>query len=317
AEMTGAETTLFCPSYPEVGRTVYQGHLFVSDQLVSDSPKRFDPLTPMPDPNLVGVLGRQTRARVGLVPHAVLASGRRAAEAHIQALLADGVRYLIFDAVDDEDVAACARLTADWPAMTGGDTLSHMAPALRVPDRRPAPPLPRIGGPAAVIAGSCGAATLEQLDIFAGQHPVRRIDLVAAAGDPDAAIADALDWAVARLGGGPVALAVSDRPEGVARSQAALGRAEAARLGESICARLAAGLHAAGVRRFVVAGGETSGAVAAALRIEKLDAAPSGALGGGLCHAAAPTPMGLFFKAGKMGPPDLFLRAFAMMEGTG
>lgn len=315
ARLTGCDRLGFCTAFPSRGVSVYRGHIFLNDELLSESPKRFDPVTPMPDPNLVRVLSRQTRRRVGLVPHAVLAAGRAAAEAHIETLVAEGASYLIFDGIDDADVAACARLTTDWPAMTGGDTLSHMGPALRIADRRPTPPLPRMGGPGAVIAGSCGAATLEQLDRFEARRPVRRIGLVEAAEDPAAAVAEALDWATARIAEGPVALAISDRPDAVARTQAALGRDGAARLGETVCAMLARGLHDHGVRRFVVAGGETSGAVAGALGIRRLDAAPPAELGGGLCHAAGPDPMSLFLKAGKMGPPDLFLRAFDLMEG--
>lgn len=314
--ITGGDRLGFCPAFPAVGITVYQGHMFLRGELLSESPKRHDPLTPMPDPNLVRFLGRQTGQRVGLVPHDVLAAGTAAAEAHIARLVADGMPYMIFDAIDDDDVAVCAEVTAGWPAMTGGDTLSYMAPRLRVTGRSRAAPLPGVSGPGAVIAGSCGAATLEQLDRFTRQRPVRRVDLVQAAADPAAAVAEALDWAAQRMHDGPVALAVSDRPDGVARAQAALGRAAAARLGETICAKLATGLFDLGVRRFVVAGGETSGAVARALGIERLDAAPPGPLGGGLCHAARPAPMGLFFKAGKMGPPDLFLEALEMMEAA-
>lgn len=314
--MTGSDRLGFCPAFPAVGITVYQGHMFLRGELISGSPKRFDPLTPMPDPNLVRFLGRQTGQRVGLVPHDVLARGVPAAEAHVARLVAEGMPYMIFDAIDDGDVAVCAELTAGWPAMTGGDTLSYMAPRLRVTGRSRAAPLPGVSGPGTVIAGSCGTATLEQLDRFARQRPMRRVNLLQAASDPAAAVAEALDWATGRMRDGPVALAVSDTPEGVARAQAALGRAAAARLGETICADLADGLFDLGVRRFVVAGGETSGAVASALRIERLDAAPPGRLGGGLCHAAAPAPMGLFFKAGKMGPPDLFLEALEMMEPT-
>lgn len=315
ARLTGVDRLGFCTGFPSRGVSVYLGHIFLHDELLSESPKRFDPITPMPDPNLVRVLGRQTRRRVGLVPHAVLATGRAAAEAHIEKLVASGVSYLIFDAIDEDDVVACARLTADWPAMTGGDTLSHVGPALRIRERRQTPPLPRMDGPGAVVAGSCGGATLEQLERFAAHRPVRHVDLLEAAADPAAAVAEALDWATSRIGDGPVAIAVSDRPDGVARTQAALGRDQAARLGETVCARIAAGLYERGVRRFIVAGGETSGAVAEALGIERLHAAAPAELGGGLCHASSPAPMSLFFKAGKMGPPDLFLRAFDMMEG--
>lgn len=312
--MTGVDRIGFCTAFPARGITVYQGHIFLHAQLLSNSPKRFDPLTPMPDPDLVAVLGRQTDQRVGLVPHHVLRRGVSAAVAHVEALVADGTSYLIFDAVDDDDISTCARLTTDWPAMTGGDSLSHLAPALRIGDRRPSRPLPRIGGPAVVIAGSCGHATLDQLRCFEEQRPVLRIDLVTAGRDPARAVADALNWADAQRRSGPIAIAVSQDTQGVARTQRELGRESAARLGESICAELAAGLCQTGFRRFVVAGGETSGAVAFRLGIDALDVAACGPLGGGLCYSATPRPLGLFFKAGKLGPPDLFLRAFDRME---
>src|SRR6201991_3681971 len=74
-DMTQARQTLFCPSFPEAGRRVFQGHLFAADQLISESPKRYDPLTPMTDPNLVRVLQRQTRTPVGLLPQQVVREG--------------------------------------------------------------------------------------------------------------------------------------------------------------------------------------------------------------------------------------------------
>ena len=314
--LRGIDRLGFCPAFPGVGITVYQGHMFLRGELLSESPKRFDPVTPMPDSNLVRVLGRQTMRRVGLVPHRILRAGEAAAQAHIDAAVADGTPYLVFDAIDDADVAMCARLTAGWPAMTGGDTLSHMGPVLRITERAPARVLPNVTGLAAVISGSCGPATFEQLDRFAMHYPVRRIDLVEAADDPSAAVAEALDWAALRLSDGPIAVAISDHPEGVARTQAVLGREGAARLGEAICAELARGLFSLGVRRFVVAGGETSGAVAEALGIFRLDVAAPGSIGGGLCYAETPAPMSLLFKAGKMGAPDLFLRAFEAMGVT-
>ncbi|GMG85078.1 four-carbon acid sugar kinase family protein [Paralimibaculum aggregatum] len=312
--MTGADRLGFCPAFPAVGITLYQGYMFLRGELLSESPKRHDPVTPMPDPHIPRVLGRQTGHCVGLVPHAVLAEGAAAVRAHVDRLAARGRRFLVFDALDDRDVAVCAEVTAGWPAMTGGDTLAHLAPAARGLGGGQPYRAPPVAGPGAVIAGSCGPATLQQLARFAAHRPLRRLDLVAAAANPGAAVGAALDWAGRHIGAGPVALAISDAPEGVAATQAVLGRDEAARLGERLCAELAAGLFRLGLRRFVVAGGETSGAVAEALGIERLDAPPPGRLGGGLCHAAAPEPMGLFFKAGKMGPPDLFLEALATME---
>src|SRR5713101_7655587 len=86
----GADFTLFCPAFPETGRTIYRGYLFVGDVLLSESGMRDHPLTPMRDPNLVRVLQRQSRGRVGLVPHAIVAEGPPAIRAAFAALRQSG-----------------------------------------------------------------------------------------------------------------------------------------------------------------------------------------------------------------------------------
>ncbi|HEX7200851.1 MAG TPA: four-carbon acid sugar kinase family protein, partial [Dongiaceae bacterium] len=120
AERRNADFTLFSPAFPEVNRTVYQGHLFAGDILISQSPKRFDPLTPMREPNLVKVLQQQTKFPVGLLPHQTLAQGPAAIAAHIAGLRAQGIRYAIADALDEADLKATAAASVDWPLMTGG-----------------------------------------------------------------------------------------------------------------------------------------------------------------------------------------------------
>ncbi|RUZ72575.1 four-carbon acid sugar kinase family protein, partial [Mesorhizobium sp. M7A.F.Ca.US.003.02.2.1] len=74
-ERLGGGVTLFAPALCETGRTVYQGHMFGGPQLLAESPKRFDPLTPMTDSNLVRVLQAQSRGKVGLVPYLVVDAG--------------------------------------------------------------------------------------------------------------------------------------------------------------------------------------------------------------------------------------------------
>src|SRR5947209_17739153 len=68
----GADFTLYCPAFPEVGRTIYQGYLFVGDVLLSESGMKDHPLTPMRDPSLVRVLHQQSRRKVGLVPEGIV-----------------------------------------------------------------------------------------------------------------------------------------------------------------------------------------------------------------------------------------------------
>ena len=69
-----APLALVCPAFPANGRTVYQGHLFVRDRLLSESGMEKHPLTPMTDPDIRRWLARQTQVEVG---HLALAALRR------------------------------------------------------------------------------------------------------------------------------------------------------------------------------------------------------------------------------------------------
>src|SRR5262245_41928264 len=171
AERAGAEFTAFCPAFPEVKRTVFQGHLFAFDQIISESPKRHDPLTPMRDPNLVRVLQRQTSRRVGLIRHEDLILGPAAVAARVAALKAEGVSYAIADGTDENDLQQLAAATVDWPLMTGGSSVAVYYPELwrargLIGPAPAAAALPGMAGNAAVLAGSCADRTLEQLEHF-------------------------------------------------------------------------------------------------------------------------------------------------------
>jgi uncharacterized protein YgbK (DUF1537 family) len=307
AEM-GVEFTGYCPAFPEVDRTVYRGHLFVGDALVSRSPKRFDPLTPMREPDLVRVLARQTAVPVGLVRTVDIAAGPDGVAARVAALQAEGIGHAIFDTTCEADLAVLARATADWPLMTGGSSIAAHYPALWGMAETPAP-LPKPAGHCAVLAGSCAERTEEQLAAFGRRRPVLRLDPERLMEDEDA-VAAALDWAVPRLPEGPVAIATTNPPEEVARLQARFGRHRLARRIERALGRIAAGLHGAGVRHFVIAGGETSGAVLDALRVPALDVGPYEAPGMSRAASRGGDPVLFHLKSGKLGPVDMFETAF-------
>lgn len=319
-DLVGATQTAYCPAFPEVARTVYQGHLFFADRLISESSKRHDPLTPMTDPDLQRVLQAQTPHRVGLLPRNVIVAGDNAVRAHVTRLAADGVRHVIADSTDESDLQAVARLTVDWPLMTGGSSV-----AVYYPDQwrarglldgtAAAPALPAVQGHGLVLAGSCSERTLEQLAAFGADHPVLRLDLLAAAADRDAAVADAVGWAADRLDRGPVAIATSEGPEAVSRVQAQLGVGGAAGLAEGLLGRVARALVDRGVRRLMIAGGETSGAVVEALGLETFQV---GAYqGAGISRMVTDDPAGrrlaLCLKSGKLGPTDMFATVLAAM----
>src|SRR5882724_2524955 len=268
-EALGSDFTVFCPAFPENGRTIYKGYLFVGDVLLSESGMRDHPLTPMRDPSLVRVLARQTRHKVGLVQAATVAKGEGAIREAFATLKRQGVRHAICDAVGDRDLLSLGTALADLPLITGGSGI-----ALGLPEnfRRQgllaanaaAASLPKVPGLSAVISGSCSTATLAQVAAMRERRPVFEIDPLALAAGEDLA-AKALDWAAPKLTSGPVLISASAPPEKVSAVQQKLGRERAGALVEETLAAVARGLVERGVRRLVVAGGETSGAVVQAL----------------------------------------------------
>jgi uncharacterized protein YgbK (DUF1537 family) len=312
----GSDFTIACPAFPENGRTVFRGHLFVGDALLSDTGMRQHPLTPMSDSNLVRVLQAQAAGKVGLLRHDSLARGEAAARQAIAALRADGVRLAVADAIDNEQLRVLAAATADLPLLTAGSGLALGLPAVYAargwirPDAEAAA-LDAVGGLAAVVCGSCSTATRAQVACWreAGR-PARSIDArELAAGRP--VVADALRWAAdqfIRPEGGPVLLHATAEPEVVQAVQAELGAARAGELVEQALAVIARGLVECGVRRLVVAGGETSGAVVSALGVRQLRIGAAIAPGVPWTQAEG-RPLKLALKSGNFGGPDFFRQA--------
>ncbi len=310
-EMTGADQTAFCPTSVEMERSVFNGHLFVGRQLVSDSPKRHDPLTPMHDPDLVAVLGRQSAYPVGLVWHSAIRSGGAQLQKAVDDLVGSGVRHIIVDAIHEEDLAAIAELTESWKLMTGNAAIVRHYPAVwrarnRIGGRAEAKVVPAASGAGVVLAGSCAERTLAQLDAFEAHRPVNRIRL-SDVDNPEQTIADALAWAERRLADGPVAISTSASPDAVDAAQRKFGREGAAALAERILGEISVGLHRIGVRRFVVAGGETSGAVVESLGVQSLRIGPYREAGIARAATTSHDVTALSLKSGKLGPVDMFL----------
>lgn len=310
-EAIGAALNVVTPAYPRNARTVYQGHLFVGEALLSDTGMRTHPLTPMTDSNLVRVLGAQTSRRVGLLPASVVARGSAAVAEKLAALAAEGCRHVIADAIDDAQLQALGAAVTPQMLATGGAGLAAgIAAALHVPAhgaRGAALDWPQ--GPGVILAGSCSTATLEQLARVGAEVPRRRLDPLQLAADPGTAQAT-IDWAQRQLGDTPVLIYASAPPAEVAAAQEALGRERAAELIESALRTIAAALADAGARRFVVAGGETAGAVVEALGVRALAIGPEIAPGVPWTRAADGKPFALALKSGNFGGPDFFTRAW-------
>ncbi len=313
----GTEFTIACPALPANRRTLYLGHLFVGDALLSDSPMRHHPLTPMTDANLVRVLGRQTRHKVGLIAHPEVAGGAERIRAEFERLRRDGVRYAIVDALQDEDLVAIGAACADLPLVTAGSGVALGLPqnfvrqGLLAP-RQDAAQLPHAGGLAAVLAGSCSEATRRQVAVMAKRHPAIAIDPLNG-GDADALAKFAIERARADILAGRVVLFYSSaEPDRIEKVQARLGAERAAALVEGTFARLAKELVALGVRRLVLAGGETSGAVVQALGVQALAIGAPIDPGVPWTVSLGEPRIALALKSGNFGADDFFEKALGM-----
>ncbi len=314
ADMLQAPFVPVTPAFPEAGRTVFNGQLFVGEQLLSESPMRNHPLTPMTDSNLVRVLQAQLPTRrVGLINHATVSRGGAAIAERAQALIREGRTIGIVDTVDDQDLHHLAAACSSWPLVVAGSGLGQaLAGQYGFRSGAAASALPAPGGAAAIVSGSCSEATNAQVANFiAGGGQAYRIDAMRLCAGEDCAGA-ALDWAGTRLGVDPILIYATAPPEVVAQVQ---GRAGAQNVGERVEATLstiASGLVARGVRRLVVAGGETSGACINALGIERLRVGPQIAPGVPWCHAQQPA-LHIALKSGNFGGPAFFREAFATL----
>jgi len=123
-EALGTDFTLYCPAFPENGRTIYLGYLFVGDVLLSESGMRDHPLTPMRDPSLVRVLKRQCRGNVGLVPQYGVARGPVTIRDAFASLRKAGFRHTIVDAIEDHDLEVIGEAAADFQLITGGSGIA-------------------------------------------------------------------------------------------------------------------------------------------------------------------------------------------------
>ena len=310
-----AAQAIYCPAFPENARTIFFGHLFVGDLLLSDTHMRHHPLNPMTDSSLVRVLARQTRHKVGLVPLKQVQAGAATLRDALDKLAADGVRHVIVDAVADTDLGIIGEAVGDDVLVTGGSGVALGLPAAYrrrglLAHKSGADALPAIGGSAAVLAGSCSAATLGQIANFKGAHLALDTDAICR-GEP---VGDkALAWAKGKLGNGPILLSASDKPEAVKALQQKYGVEKSSHAIESTMAQLAKGLVAAGVGRLVVAGGETSGAVVGALDVTALRIGPEIDPGVPWTASVGSKPLLLALKSGNFGAPDFFTKAFAKL----
>jgi uncharacterized protein YgbK (DUF1537 family) len=326
-EELGCGFAVATPAFPDAGRTVYQGHLFVGEALLSDTHMRNHPLTPMTDANLVRFLKTQLDPRkerkVGLIGYSTVAQSADAIRVRMAQLQQEGFGLAIADAVCNDDLLRLGGALHDAPLVTAGSGLAIGLPVhwgftpTSNSSRLPAP-----AGGKAIVAGSCSAATLAQVQAFIdGGGNAFRLDPLKIAADERIPVAAALRWVDACWTDDvsvPLLVYSSAEPETVLEVQERIGAQAAGTMMERVLSAVAYGLVRRGAGQLILAGGETAGACAGALEIRQMQIGAQIDPGVPWCYAASPVTktgsLHVAFKSGNFGSPDFFTSAFALLN---
>lgn len=315
-EAVDSDFTIACPAFPDNGRTVYRGHLFVHNVLLSESGMQNHPLTPMTDPNLVRFLSTQTSAKVGLIRYDRIHQGPEAVIQEMQNLRQTGVRVAITDCLGNADLFVLGSSAKDLTLVTGGSGLGlGLAANFGLSGAAPVP-VPAFPGNRAILAGSCSKMTLRQVEYAKAACPHRQIAVKNLAENSEAVIRDVLSWAM-EMGNErrPLLIYTSETVEGLTKNQNELGLEKASSLCEHALAEIAAGLVKNGVTQLIVAGGETSGAVVKRLGLDLLKIGPEIDPGVPWTLATgAGNRLALALKSGNFGSEDFFTKAWEQLS---
>ena len=313
----GTRQTIFCPAFPRNGRTVYQGHLFVHDRLLSESGMESHPLNPMTDSNLVRFLAVQAKQEVGLLSSADI--GGANAPQKLASLLGDGLQLVVTDACHDDHLRVLADAAAAMPLVTGGSGIARFLPeayrASAVLASDPAvPELPCVDGRSLIVSGSCSSATNSQVEWMRSRCPAWEIDVDRILSDSESALAAAVEWVKATDPSSPVLVYSTAAPDKVATLQEKHGVNAVAEAIEDHLASITASLvEDAGIRKIVLAGGETSGAVVNRLGVKTLRIGPEICPGVPWTESIGDRRLALALKSGNFGEEDFFAHALEMI----
>ena len=313
----GANQTIYCPSYPAYARTVYKGHMFVGDQLLSDSPMKDHPLNPMKNSNLEHVLAPQlTKGTTGLISHIDITQGAEQVQSKLADLQNQGKQHIITDTLYDVDLYTIAKACKHMVLLTGGSAIAY--PLSKVYQDmgvlsayKQRADIPQVGGGKIVLSGSCSAMTQAQVAEYIKTAVSYRLDPLKIATD---GTQDIKNWLSHQdIYADKIIYATADSHT-VAKVYAKLGK-QGAKIVEKTMAELAMYAFDLGIRQFTIAGGETSGAVTTALGVQHLqveqEIAP--AVPWTFCTCKN-TPIALALKSGNFGGIDFFDKSFIVLQ---
>lgn len=313
----GTDRTIYCPAFPENGRSVFMGNLFVGEQPLAESPMKDHPLTPMRDSNLIRLLSPQVSGKVGLINRLAVARGAEKVRSRFEELTAGGIEHVVVDAVADDDLTTIAEAFQDLPLITGGSALAsplpHIWQRLGLLEAGGAEHHGRAGdGQSIILSGSCSAMTNRQVKHYLRRgQPAYRLDPIALA---ERGPSGALLWLSAQPRDSTPIIYATAEPAAVRTAQKELGVERAGELVEYALGRCAVAALERGFRQFVVAGGETSGTVAKALGVTRVDVGAEITPGVPWCYAeSAGQPVAIALKSGNFGTETFFTDALEML----
>jgi 3-dehydrotetronate 4-kinase len=309
-----APVAVVCPVFPATGRTLFMGHLFVGNRLLSESGMESHPLNPMTDADIRRWLALQCKGDVGLVPYATVRRGHGAIAAALEAEAAAGRRLAVVDAIVDEDLLAIGAAVAGHRLVTGGSGI-----ALGIPEnfrrtgelRAGTGSFEPIAGPGVALSGSCSPASLAQVKAHLANHPGLPVTADALLAGK-LTVADAAGFVARHRGEDPIVYS-SAEPEAVRQAQGRHGGKVVAEAIETFFGALARRLVEDGVTRIAVGGGETSGAVVSELGVDRFVIGPEIDPGVPALATMRPRPIRMALKSGNFGAPDFFAKALARL----
>jgi uncharacterized protein YgbK (DUF1537 family) len=324
------DLTVVTPAFPDNGRTIVKGHLFVGDVLLQDSSMRNHPLTPMTDSSLVRLMQAQFKGTVGLIDYKVVAKGEAAVRERMNELRTQGVGATVVDALSNDDLMVLGQAVRGMPLITAGSGLAiGLAQNFGIKPSSLAVQLPKARGFKAILSGSCSEMTLKQVKHFKSMgYASFEIDPLAL-NEQGLLVKEALSFAAKQFAhsDNPILIYSSADPQRVKQVQNQFSTQRAGEMVEHAMGELAKGLVQIGVGQLLVAGGETSGVCVQSLSVTQLQIGPQIDPGVPWCFAPSkpssnsadttqPIGIHLALKSGNFGREDFFTHAWSLIGET-
>ena len=312
------DQTIYCPAFPENGRSIYMGNLFVGQKLLSESSMKDHPLTPMNDSNLMRLLSAQVSRRVGLADRKVVNSGVTSLKEKLISLKENDVPHVIVDAVADTDLDTIASACQDMDFITGGSALAMpLAEFYKASGKISANDNSfmnkKLNTGSIILSGSCSEMTIIQVKNFiqrgAAAFQLDPIDLA------ENGVKKVLDWLSSQDFTKNIIIYATSDPDTVKKVQAELGVDMAGKIVEQGLSECAIAARELGIKNFIIAGGETSGAITKALNIRQLDIGIEIAPGVPWTFSGKRNnQIALSLKSGNFGSEEFFTEALSKLE---